>query len=179
MSVVPRIAEVSVSMELAEDDARGKVGCCVATSGLGLNGTRSLSIESWSSLKRMGSGTSYELSFKKGDAKSKDMMDVLSVAAYPTFLHDSRGFQHSLIETSNQVARQCYTYNTPTLLGALVSKDSNGSLGLPWTTPIRQNHTLDASTYVQSRLYEMQFEHRFPGIWTPSPMITNVALAYN
>ena len=50
-----------------------------------------------------------------------------------------------------------------------------------WATPIRQNHTLDASTYVQSRLYETQFEHRFPGIWTPSPMITNmnVALAYH
>ena len=62
LSVVPRMAEVSVSMEIVGDaDAWGKVDCCAATSGLGLNGTRSLSIESWSSLKRIGSGTSYGL----------------------------------------------------------------------------------------------------------------------
>jgi hypothetical protein len=60
VSVVARIAEVSVSMEGA-GDAIWKVGCCVVTSGLGLNGTRSLSSESRSSLKRMGSGTSYGL----------------------------------------------------------------------------------------------------------------------
>lgn len=41
LSVVARIAEVSVSMEMV-GDARGSV----ETSGLGLNGTRSLSIES-------------------------------------------------------------------------------------------------------------------------------------
>jgi hypothetical protein len=60
LSAVPRIAEVSVSMEGA-GDAIGKVGCCVVTSGLGLNRTRSLSSESWSSLKIIGSGTSYGL----------------------------------------------------------------------------------------------------------------------
>ena len=60
LSVAPRIAEVNVSME-AVGDARAKVGCCIATSGLGLNGTRSLSIESWTSLKRVASGRSYGL----------------------------------------------------------------------------------------------------------------------
>ena len=43
--LVPRIAEVSVSMEFV-DDAFMKIGCWVVTSGLGLNGTRSLSNES-------------------------------------------------------------------------------------------------------------------------------------
>ena len=64
MSVVARIAEVSVSIEFA-GAVIGKAGCCVVTSGLGLNGTRSLSIESWSSLKRTGSGTSYRIIQKR------------------------------------------------------------------------------------------------------------------
>ena len=57
LSVVARIADVSVSIEWA-GVAIGKGGCWDVTSGLGLNGTRSLSSESWSSLKRTGSGTS-------------------------------------------------------------------------------------------------------------------------
>jgi hypothetical protein len=60
LSVVPRIAEVNVSMEVV-GDARMKGGWCIVTSGLGLSGARSLSIESWSSLKRVASGRSYEL----------------------------------------------------------------------------------------------------------------------
>ena len=108
------------------------------------------------------------------------MKDVLSVAVYPTFLHDFRGFQRTLIGTSNQVASCSVIQKTLTPLVARVSKDSDRVIGrVPCATPKRQNHTLDASTYVQSRLYETQFEHRFPGIWTPSPMTMNVALAYN
>src|ERR1700733_11633102 len=30
--------------------------------------------------------------------------------------------------------------------------------------------TFAASTYVHSSRYDMQFEHRFPGIWAPSPI---------
>ena len=29
--------------------------------------------------------------------------------------------------------------------------------------------TFAASIYVQSKLHVIQFKHRFPGIWTPSP----------
>ena len=60
LSVVPRIAEVNVSMEEV-GDAWMKGGWCIVTSGLGLSGARSLSIESWSSLKRVASGRSYGL----------------------------------------------------------------------------------------------------------------------
>ena len=95
LSVVARIAEVSVSIEWVGG------GCCGATSGLGLKGTRSLSSESWSSLKRMGSGTSYGLILtRKIQVNGRD---VLSVAASPIFLHDSLGFQHSFIGTSSQL----------------------------------------------------------------------------
>ena len=58
-SLVPRIAEVRGSTEFV-----GGPWCCWvadATSGLGLNGARSLSIESWNSLRRVGSGRSYGL----------------------------------------------------------------------------------------------------------------------
>ena len=43
--LVPRTAEVSVSLEFA-GDTFVKIGCWVATSGLGLNGPRSSSNES-------------------------------------------------------------------------------------------------------------------------------------
>ena len=56
LSVVARIAEISVSIEFAGAEI-GKAGCCVVTSGLGMNGTRSL--------KRTGSGTSYGMIQKR------------------------------------------------------------------------------------------------------------------
>jgi hypothetical protein len=51
----------------------------------------------------MGSGTSYGL-IKEGTYKVEDVKNVLCVEVFPTSLHDSRGSQHNLIETSNQVA---------------------------------------------------------------------------
>lgn len=56
-SVVPRRAVVNVSIEVA-DDASMEADCCIATSELGFNGARSLSIEFCNSVRRVGSGRS-------------------------------------------------------------------------------------------------------------------------
>ena len=58
------------------------------------------------------------------------MRDVLVVAAYPTFLLDSRDFQHSLIGTSNYLLVIMLYAHTLTLLVDLVSTGSNESLGV-------------------------------------------------
>lgn len=58
------------------------------------------------------------------------MRDALSAAVYPTFLHDFRGFQHSLIGIRLLVVVLYIPYRTLTLWVALVSKDSTVSLGV-------------------------------------------------
>jgi hypothetical protein len=68
LSAAPRIAEVKISMEGVDDGGSKVGGCCIATRELGLDGARSLLIESCSSLKIVASGTSYGI-FNEGDAR--------------------------------------------------------------------------------------------------------------
>ena len=109
------------------DDAIGKVGCCVVTSGLGLNGTRSLSSES-EFFEKNGIRNKLWIGLRKGNTSQRYQGHTLRNSL------SSLSTQFSRLSTelhgNLQLTASCSViYNVLTFLVALISTDSNESLG--------------------------------------------------